>query len=454
MPVAKSVRAIAGAAIILVFVIQPASAQTSIGFENPDDNTNILEYRLPDWGYRTWDLGFGLNGSGGDRYQNDENQNAYNRFRTALDSGFRLYRESEVRTYRLVVNVGGDYEKTHSSSHSNVNSAHQLDGILALGGGWTQYVSDGPFSLRLTANTNQRYSEVIQEISDGQETVENSTYRRANSYFGNVGVGWGRVRDVTPLIRAQRLSERLSALGRDRLTAGQVQEIARVLATEQGYRMVFDRPDKSFWADVLSPMLGADNPLSPYEIFYLRDILEEDVGPRGEGFEIVAGAGYNDSKTSGSDSELRAITRGPALDLRWVRNLSMNHQLALGAGVNYFNQSRQGTRVDLATGDIAIDYLWTIADRYRWDTHLGLTGSYQETGEDGEQVIERNLETLLESQFKVFIENNMSLALSVNGRNTQEYLDIDFQGYDERYRRAWQWSYGIGLQYYLDRVLY
>ena len=60
MSLVMAARYFTGIILILAALMQPTSAQTSLGFENPGDTTNILEYRLPDWGYRTWDLGFGL----------------------------------------------------------------------------------------------------------------------------------------------------------------------------------------------------------------------------------------------------------------------------------------------------------------------------------------------------------------------------------------------------------
>ena len=43
----NAARTISSFVIVLAFLIQPALAETSIGFENPDDTSNILEYRLP-----------------------------------------------------------------------------------------------------------------------------------------------------------------------------------------------------------------------------------------------------------------------------------------------------------------------------------------------------------------------------------------------------------------------
>ncbi len=454
MPFVKIAQILASTFLILVVLIQPALAQTSIGFENPEDTTNILEYRLPDWGYRTWDLGFDLSGNGGDAYRGDINSTAYNRFRTGLNSRFNLYRESESRTYKLFVDGTGNYDKAHQSGYSQESSGHQLNGRFLLGGNWTRFLGDGPFSLRAVGNTFQTYSESIQEKRIDQTIEEIRQFQRTNNYYASLGAGVGRIRDVTPLIRAQRLSERLTALGREQLAPGQVREIARVLATEQGYRAVFDRPDRSFWRDVLEPMLDPDQPLSPYEVFYLRDIMEEDVGPRGEGFEIRASVFYSDHRQGVTSEYNRSIARGSALDLRWVRNLTFDHQLTLSADADYSRASRSVSSSDYVTGGIDFAHLWTIADRYRWDTSLGLNGAYEELASDDERRIQRNLETALQSVFTIFIENNLSLNLRVRGSNSQEYSDYVYLGYNERYYRRWNWSYGIGLEYFLDRFLY
>lgn len=454
MPLIKVARYSAGTILILAALAQPVFAQTSIGFENPEDTTNILEYRLPDWGYRTWDLGFDLSGGGGEFYRDDINSTANNRFSTGLDSRFKLYRESERRTYKLFVTGAGNYDKAHQSGYSRESSGHQLDGRFLLGGNWTRFLGEGPFSLRAAGNTTQSYSESIQENRIDQNIEETRSFRRSNNYYASLGAGVGRIRDVTPMIRAQRLSERLTALGREQLVPGQVQEIARVLATEQGYRAVFDRPDRSFWRDVLEPMLDPGQPLSPYEIFYLRDTMEEDVGPRGEGFEVRASVFYGDSRSGVTSNYFRFINRGTALDLRWVRNLTFDHQLTLSADADYSRASRSVSSGDFVTGGIDLAHLWTIADRYRWDTSLGLNGAYEELASDDERRIQRNLETVLQSVFTIFIENNLSLNLRVRGSNSQEYADYVYQGYNERYNRRWNWSYGIGLEYYLDRFLY
>jgi len=279
-------------------------------------------------------------------------------------------------------------------------------------------------------------------------------FTRNHVYSLSLGAGLGRVRDVTPLIRAQRLGERLEAIGRIALTPYQIQQIARVLAREQGYRSVFDRPNRSFWRDVLDPMLDEDNPLSPYEIFYLADVMNEDVGPRRQGTELQGRFFYEEY---GSDNDIwnrGHFYRGPAVIFLWTRNLNLNNQVSLGASGRYATFGSEDFKGDQVSWGMDLAHLWTIADRYRLDTSLNVVGNYDEMNRDADRLIDRSILTTIHSIFRIFLEDSMAFSASVLGLNRQNSHDrISFVD-EDRYSRTWHWSYGIGLEYYLDRVLY
>ena len=454
MNFAKAVRIFSGTFVLLALLIQSCPAQTSIGFENPGDITNILEYRLPDWGYRTWDLGFALSGAGSDSYFGDSNYNINNRFNTHLTTGLVLYRESEARTKSLFADVGGEYGQFHNGNPSSEISGHYLGGNLGASGKWQEFLGEGPVSVLASGGAGWDYKESVQESQGLGEVDEIRRFTRNHVYSLSLGAGLGRVRDVTPLIRAQRLSERLEALGRAVLTPYQIQQVARVLAQEQGYRSVFDRPNRSFWRDVLEPMLDQDNPLSPYEIFYLADVMNEDVGPRRQGTELQGRFIYHEY---GSDDFLGnhgQIFRGPGVFFLWTRNLNLDNQLSLGASVRYATVGGQDYKGEQVSGGMDLAHLWTIADRYRLDTSLNVAGYYNERNDDTERMINRSIQTTIHSIFRIFLEDSMALSASVLGSNRQGDRDrIAFVDTDQ-YSRTWQWSYGIGLEYYLDRILY
>ncbi|MCK9994746.1 MAG: hypothetical protein KAH56_00530, partial [Candidatus Krumholzibacteria bacterium] len=444
MNFAKVVRIIPGVFVLLALLIQSCPAQTSIGFENPGDTTNLLEYRLPDWGYRTWDLGFALSGAGADDYYGDSNYNISNRFSTQLSSGLVLYRESETRTRSLFADVGGSYGRSHYGNETHERSGHNLDGDLAASGKWQEFLGEGPVSVLASGGVNWNYTESIQESQGLGQVDESRRFTRRHIYSMSLGAGLGRVRDVTPLIRAQRLSERLKALGRTVLTPYQIQQVASVLAQEQGYRSVFDRPSRSFWRDVLEPMLDQDNPLSPYEIFYLADVMSEDVGPRKQGTELQGRFFYHEY---GSDDDFRSygrISRGPAVFFLWTRNLNLDNQLSLRASARYATVGGQEYKEELVSGGMDLAHLWTIADRYRLDTSLNVAGYYNEQNFDAERAINRSIETTLHSIFRIFLEDSMALSASVLGSSRQSGHDSISYVYADRYSRSWHWSYGIG----------
>jgi len=450
----KAVRFIPGTLVLLALLTQSCPAQTSIGFENPGDTTNILEYRLPDWGYRTWDLGFALSGAGADGYFGDSNYNISNRFSTQLSSGLVLYRESESRTRSLFADVGGGYGRYHNGNATSETSGHNLDGDLGARGRWQEFLGEGPVSILASGGANWNYQESIQESQGLGQVDEIRRFTRRHVYSLSLGAGLGRVRDVTPLIRSQRLSERLEALGRTALTPYQIQQVARVLAQEQGYRSVFDRPNRSFWRDVLEPMLDQDNPLSPYEIFYLADVMNEDVGPRRQGTELQGRFIYNEYGSDDFLGKWGQIFRGPAVIFLWTRNLNLDNQLSLGASARYASVGGQDYKGEEVSGGMDLAHLWTIADRYRLDTSLNVAGYYNERNDDADRMINRSIQTTIHSMFRIFLEDSMALSASVFGSNRQSERDrVAFVDTDQ-YSRTWNWSYGIGIEYYLDRILY
>jgi hypothetical protein len=434
--------------------IEASTSPTSIGFEDPDDTSNLLEYRLPDWGYRIWDLAFDLGGSGADNYLGDDNQTIANRFNGRLGTEFSLYRESEKRDWRTSASAVGSYLRHHQGSNTIEASGHTFNSSLSAGGDLKEYLGEGPFFFGVGGSVSHRYEEQIVERRRPEGALDSQDYARSFWVAARAGLGVGRVRDVTPLIRAQRLSERLVALGRAPLTANQVLDVASVLATEQGYRMVFDRPDRSFWRDTLEPLLDPDNSLSPYEVFYLRDVMNEDIGTRTQGASIEATAVFNERRSSYGEDEYNTPWRSAGLVANWSHNLNLNHQLRALGSVMLSSGSGGSRRSENVVGRVELEHLWAIADRYRWDNSLGFRSNYVDVESTVDQAVYRYYETSFDSRFRIFVEDRMAVLASVNVENRQGYGDIWTMVPNQEYERRWQWTYGVGLEYTLDTFLY
>jgi len=263
-----------------------------------------------------------------------------------------------------------------------------------------------------------------------------------------VGAGFGRQRNVTPIIQAQRLSERLRALGRDALSREQILELAAVLARQGGYGRVFDRPDRHLWRDVLEPILAGDAPLSPYEVLYLRDMLSERLGSRAEGSTLEAGVSATRTTLTGSSS-MSSTRWGPRVGARWSHNLSLDRQISiLFSGT--FNWADGDSPPDddfkQGSGLLALTHLWVLADRVYWSTYLQGQFSYLEYDTAPGTVRQRDL--TLGTTYSIYVEDRMTLE--PNARLGWTRIGTADAGSLEHVT----WGLGVGFSYDLENALF
>lgn len=410
-------------------------AQESVGFTDPQDVDALLEYRLPDWGYRTWDATFDFAGSGRERTVGADRQ-VGNRNRVGLGSNLHWRLDGERRDRGLRLDVVGDFSHDHVGFRHGESRRRSLDGDVSLGTHWDEYLGAGPLMVGAAAGINWSHDE--------DRIDERTDVRRDRSVTVGPRIGFGRVRDVTPHVRASRLSERLIALGRSGLTDAQVREVAEILAREQGYRTIFERPDRSFWRDVLEPMLDPARPLTPYEILYLRDVLSEDVGHRAQGTAIVLSGSYSESVHEVPTGDSRSVYRWLRLGASIYRNLSLHHQLRGEASVSVHDRRYALDVVEETSPGLSLEHLWSLADRYLLTTSLDGLFTYAEGGRG----ISRHVMTTLASRLRIFVEDRMAVVAEADLQFSQRRLT------DAQVDRGWTWSYGLGLEYALDTLLY
>lgn len=422
----------------------PSLAQTSVGFEDPGDIRPLLDYRLPTWSYRTWDATFSLNGGGHDARLAGE-KSVYNNFNTGLGSDFLHYRESEICTRTLQARVDADYARSHSGYLDNERSGHRLDGRYSFGADVKRYLAGRPFAVIAGLNEGRSYGEDISWNRSGTIISETEDYSRNHDFAFTIGAAWGKVRNVVPLIRAQRLNERLAAMGYRRLNPDETQQVAQVIATEYGYRQVFDRRSRHFWKDVLEPLLGEE--LDPYEIYYLADVLNENVGTRSQGTELSATWEYqggNRTYSSATEDDHRRI-RNASIFARWYHNLSLNHQLMVGIGWGYSFYNRNAQSAENGSLTANLSHQWNVADRHLWTNSLSLNGDSRIDSE----IRERDVS--LQSNWTMYIEDQLSLQGNVRAQYSWDRTpSLDADPGDD-IRMGWNWGFGVSVVYHLDR---
>ncbi len=444
-------RAVAGGALFAcLFLIPSALGQvpddgpTSVGFAAPDSTQPVRVYRLPDWHWSRWTL----NGGGDAGWStSDHGSREQSRFSTGLSVHPRYegFWESEDRGVSLDAAPDVSVQRSGNSTESDVapdEEQDRLDYELSLEGSGTlrEYVGGRTFVLA-EGGGELSYRRENRELQPEGDT-ETQILSRQNVDV-RLGVGVGRVRVVTPVIRALRVRERLRAVGADtRLSDNQVQAAARQLARRPGYEAVYDRPDKPFWRDFFEV---AEVPAqTPFETFYVADVLREPVGVRREGAELQVGplGSYNrrlerqeengrlQERNFQSNSRIGGFVRG-----RWYRNVTLNHQLGAELNASYATEDGLNTVVEG-------QWLWVLADQIRLDTRLW---NYLHSPSDSQARV--TSQHGFSSDLLIFVENSLSFSAGAS-------LQYSRRGYETGVSRSnFDTSFQFSITYVLSRAL-
>ena len=502
---------------ILLLAVCWVNAQTSIDFQNPENVAPISAYRLPDWSCST----LHVSGSGSiDGMKNSTGAGSLastrqNNAGLAASGLYSFFRENEKQLLSVSARLYPQLQYTSVIKNYKFERPSQFDSDLKVaslqfGMSWQRYVRNRHFfEIELTTNLRTMRKNATEEQPGLIYKTDKSI---SDDMLADVklGYGFGRIRNVTPVIRALRLRERLHALDYGIVLDDQdIEKMAQHLAKFSGYAAVYDRADKYFWRDFAA--IAHIDQIAPYEQFFLQDALSENIGQRYQGWTLSFGAFYTDdrSKTS-NETNRRARTSpdeeynfwlvshvindderwwGPFMSAQWVKNLSLRRQLGFYADAQWnmllreqFSReqvvddqretfsdcSEPPNRLVFAGG---IDYLWVLHDRLLWTNNLGFELERRDYNADGFTPWDGSLieptdtgfsrRYSLDSKFSYYLENNLELSTTfvVSRWNSQSTaLSCDVAGnpylYSSRKDGAWSWEYQVGLTYYLDRKMF
>ncbi len=406
---------------------------SSFGFAEPSDVSALIAYRLPDWGYRTVDLGLDLYSSGGN-YGVDDAQAQLSEL-----AALSWLRESERRSWRFAVSHTGRWNWREADTPQGESRSHALDGGLDAQGERRHYL-DERFSLLGQVTAGSTYRENSYRLNDQRLLSVGRQFAGSAS----LGLGWGRLRDVTPLLQARRISERLRALDRAPLGAAEERTLAEMLAARQGFNVVYDRPNRRFWQAALGPALAGSEPLTPFEVLYLADVERERLGTRTEGFRIDLTSRLRYFSDTGSRPR---TTLGPQLALAWSHNPDLDHQygVTLDGGFDWWDQD-SGLR-EAGTVGLAGRYLWVAADRVHWDNRVYSQFEYAKRRWSYLNEIARSRYAGVESRCDFYVEDRLTLSprLEVAYRHDEIDGDVD---------QGLIWLLELRLRYTLDNTLF
>lgn len=425
--------------LFLTLGLQPLIAQESIGFTDPDEVHHLLDYRLPSWGFERLFLDF--NGSYNSTNHFDDRKDQVTTGRLA--PSYHYYRESEDIIIDGRVTLPLNLTNRTGTNFAEVETVtRDVDVLLTAIGDGKYYLDEQLFATGqadIRINTFRTTTDI-----DGQRDRLNKT--GDFNIMLSAGAGYGRVRNVTPVIRALRFNERLNALNSGSLDRDQIQNLAAVFAQRGGYTRIFDRPNKHFWDAISGVAPNQLGSMSLYDAFYLSETLTEAAGQRFEGWDATAQLFVDyqkfteerqvgDSTTEFDDSQTRL---GLNLAGRYYQNLSLTQMISVRANLGIgFDLSDDDDTDQLLLGGIELGHLYNITDRILVQSALSINFE-QISGDDDS--ISRSL-LLLNSDVNYFVEDNMNLFVTFSYRK-------DGESFGENDRSRTNFGINAGIRYY------
>ena len=446
--------------LFVIFCIPiPLLAQDSVGFSDPDNIQPLLDYRLPEWGYTNFFLDFSTDGVFRKNKSSLENSSdTDNIFSGHLSPHYIRYRESESRVSDYSLRPRIDYSFRNQTSYSNDEDIRDnLELYLFWVFNEKIYLADSDIFLTgiFSGFFNQH---TLWEKEESQSTVEidrKLLHRNFNPTL-SIGIGYGRLRTVNPMIRSLRLNERLTSLDTGQnMNQKDIISAADHFTRLSGYQQSFDRPQKYFWEDMDEQLSTDLSALNPFDLLYLTDVTSEALGFRQQGWQVSATINLqhhvdysHQGDNTGSTSNISTSTfLSPTIKGIWYKNLSLRHQIGAAGSFLYQKELDDDSLIDDNNLlNLSANWLYTITDRLLINNSVSYFRIGRDQGPSSLMTFRSNADYYIENSFSLFV----NIEYVYNWDSTQVFTDGSLtESIDERDIR-----FSTGLRYYLKRGLF
>ena len=312
---------------------------------NESQKKLIRQYRLPAWGYNRWTVDF--NGSFSDENFENKEQKEYKNFRVNVLPEYKRYFESEnvIQSYSVSLNTYLARNKTHriNEDFNQTENLKNLRSLLDFNGYLKKYYRS-TFYWELAAKQHFEYNENSNDMtrkSTAQVSKSKVLSINRSLYSGwAIGLGWGRVRNVSPVLRALSFNRLYGLLQKgENFSENEIKELARFFARRYSYFKIYHRPQKYFYFDLPASVRRKIDRLSAWQVMYLNETWQQIIGDRLEGADGSAGILYSYYKKTYSftpdNSELMLL--GVYLNQNYYHNVTMKYQV----GVKFYSDFSQ-----------------------------------------------------------------------------------------------------------------
>ncbi len=347
----------------------------SIGI--PNNKLNIIKnYRLKNWDISKFDLDLSAAGD-----LTDSNVDTKN-LQLNLDPYYERLIESDKRTFTFNNDFSTNYDLSKYETGSVESNGNRISFSDDMYTSWRMYFSD-LFSIKTSAlisavYTNDRSDDKDEINGDSNELYEST--RLQGTVF--LGFGIGRIYNVTPVIRALRINERMKEMGKQELSSEEIEDVAFLISREDDYDFYFQRPDKFFWRDISGKTHGKLDNMTVLEYEYMKESMLENIGHRYEGIAFDAGLSlyrytkrdYERSDSLFSNDRTENFRFGPSINFDYYNNLTTSLQIGFTYSADMgFDTMTDDELNEYFTNYIGAEVLYNITDRLLFTNNINYT---------------------------------------------------------------------------------
>ncbi len=436
---------------------------------NRENRDLIYHYKLPTWHYSL--LYADLSGSmtGDDKSRDDRDSNL-DRYFLAFTPFYKYVLQGEQKTALLQFSVSNhyNYQKDKLDERQGTRTQESTDkkSYFRMTGNLNKYIVDAWF-LNFHGEGRFNYSENTydyrKEMNGDVLKDKRSVITREFYFNANLGFGYGRIRNVTPVFRALVFNRRLTAVtGRKIDNLG---DLAVAFTRQAAYSALYERSVKYFYYSLPEAIRASLKNLDAWQLMYLNDSFSEVIGTRFEGSETRGGLSLNYHKKSGSFL-IRPFTAGITqvglfLEHDYYHNFTPYYQLGATVSMSLNKVVDTSPAYDYS-GDMtmALSNLFNLTDRLLCTFDLAYQTMFISGGKAGMESWERQINYSSGLSFLYRIENQIYLTSNMNWNKIKLnppgaafYYNGNLMAYSN-YQKTERWSVYFGLRYYFSLGVY
>jgi hypothetical protein len=340
--------------ILTILLISYRLLAQNYGLDNADPAL-FTKYRIPETNLSTFyfNTQVNFNSSQKDNYTsipyNEFLNNTYSYFfNSSLSPNYYLLKENDDRVLDFNIYANGSYINRYNKSNYSIDTINsyekerELNAYLNIDFNYKKYLHESDLFYSIGSKSS---IEISDQRKEGTYVNNLRLYEGTKNQDYNIlfGIGWGKIRNVSPVVSAIRFQERLKQLNiiNSNLNEKTIEDLAEQLSKEMYYSTVYNRSGKYLWDDIeksLSRNGISLSGLNQYGSYYLKEISSEIRFQRNEGLSTGLNFQFNYNNFFYSNYIDKINEQYYSLGNVY---LNCSHQLNLNSQIN-FNLSLSG----------------------------------------------------------------------------------------------------------------